>query len=84
MTATPLDRVPVERIGERARNAKPGRTLLVVLTGLLFALGWAAFKVLALAWLAVAWTGAAVAEGWVSARADTRAKQVRRGTARAG
>jgi hypothetical protein len=84
MTSTPLDRVPVERISERARAARPGRTLLVVLTGLLFALGWVAFKTLALAWLGVAWTGAAVAEGWMSAREDSRSKRVRRGPARAG
>lgn len=79
-----LGRVPVDRIGERARTARPGRLVLTVIVGLLFGLGWVAYKTLAVLWLGVAWTGAAIAEGWVSARADARAKQVRRGPARAG
>lgn len=68
MTAI-LDRVPTERIGERARAARPGVTLLRALTAVLFALGWAVARVLGLLWLAVAWMAIAVAEGWREGRA---------------
>ena len=73
------ERVPVDRIGQRARGAKPGRTVLIVIAGLLFGLGWVAYKTFAVAWLAAAWCGSAVIEGWQDAR---RAEAVRR--ARAG
>jgi len=81
---TMADRVPLERIGRRARAAHPGRTVVVSVLAVLFGLGWVAYKTLALAWLGAAWTGAAVAEGWVAAREDSRRRQVKRGTARAG
>jgi hypothetical protein len=81
---TLLERVPADRISERAHAARPGRILLVAAIGLLFGAGWVAYKTLALLWLGVAWTGAAVAEGWAAAREDSRRKQVTRGTARAG
>jgi len=79
MASTLLDRVPVDRISQRARAARPGRTVLAVIAGLLFGLGWLAYKACAAAWLAVAWCGCAVIEGWQEAR---RAEAVRR--ARAG
>jgi uncharacterized membrane protein YedE/YeeE len=62
------ERIPLDRIDRRARHARPGRAVLVVIASLLFGLGWAACKTCALAWLAVAWCGSAVAEGWISAR----------------
>ena len=67
------ERVPLDRIEQRARQAHPGRVLLTLLAGLLFALGWAAYKACAVAWLALAWTGSAVIEGWSSAKAGQRA-----------
>ena len=70
---TVLDRVPVERISERARGADPARVVLTVIAGVLFGLGWAAWKVAAGAWLVIAWCGCAVAEGWQSARDPQRA-----------
>jgi hypothetical protein len=79
MTAV-LDRVPVERISERARAASPGHVVLTVIAAVLMGAGWLAFqawkvigKVLAAGWFAAAWTGSAVAEGWVSAQAAHRA-----------
>lgn len=66
---TVLDRVPVERIGERARAANPGRVVLTVIAALFFALGWITCKTCAGAWLVIAWCGSAVAEGWITARA---------------
>lgn len=70
MAASLLDRVPVDHITVRARQARPGRTVLAVIAGLLFGLGWLGYKTCAAAWLGVAWCGSAVAEGWQSARAQ--------------
>jgi hypothetical protein len=39
----------------------------------LFGLGWLAFRACALSWLAVAWCGSAVIEGWQSAKAARQA-----------
>lgn len=82
MAADLLARVPLEAIGRRAERARPGRVALTVVVGLLFGLGWVAYKALAVAWLGLAWAGAAVAEGWVAARAE-QARRVR-GPSRAG
>jgi len=65
--------VPLDRIEDRARQARPGRTVLVVIAAVLFGLGWVAFKACALSWLAVAWCGFAVIEGWQSAKAAQQA-----------
>jgi len=70
---TVAERVPLDRIEQRARGAHPGRAALTVIAAVLFGLGWAAFKALAVAWFVVAWCGSAVAEGWVSARDSQRA-----------
>jgi hypothetical protein len=68
-----LDRVPVDRIERRVRQAKPGRVALTVIAAVLFGLGWLACKACAVTWLAVAWCGCAVTEGWQSAKAGQRA-----------
>ena len=62
-----------ERIEARARHARPGRAVAVLVASVLFGLGWLAFKTCALAWLALAWCGSALAEGWISARAGQEA-----------
>jgi uncharacterized membrane protein YedE/YeeE len=62
------ERIPLDRIEARARHARPGRAVLVVIASLLFGLGWAACKACAVAWLALAWCGSALAEGWISGR----------------
>jgi uncharacterized membrane protein YedE/YeeE len=67
------ERVPLDRIERRARQAHPGRVLLTLLAALLFAVGWVAFKLCAITWLAAAWAGSAVIEGWSSAKAGQRA-----------
>lgn len=74
------DRIPLDRIEDRARAARPGRVALTVIAGLLFALGWLSFRAwallrraCALGWLAVAWCGSAVIEGWQSAKAAQQA-----------
>jgi hypothetical protein len=67
------DRVPLDRIDRRARQARPGRVLLTLIAAILFGAGWLAYKTCAVTWLAAAWCGSAVAEGWQSARAGQRA-----------
>lgn len=79
MASTLLDRVPVDRISQRAHAARPGRTALVVVASVLFGLGWLAYRACAVAWLAAVWGGSAVVEGWQASR---QAEAVRR--ARAG
>lgn len=82
-----LDQAAVDRIGRQAREASPGRTAATVAVSVLFGLGWLVARVLGLAWLAVAWAGIAVREGWRAGRTPewqgaVRAREVRR--ARAG
>jgi uncharacterized membrane protein YedE/YeeE len=67
------ERIPLDRIEARARHARPGRAVLAVIASLLFGLGWLAFKACAVTWLAAAWCGSAVIEGWQSAKAGQRA-----------
>jgi hypothetical protein len=64
MSATLLDRVPVEEIRAEARDIQFGRTVLTVLVGVLFALGWVVGK----AWRSVAWSFAAVKVGFQAGR----------------
>jgi hypothetical protein len=66
---TVLDRIPVDNITARAHRARPGRAALTVIAAVLFGLGWATYKAFAVAWLAAAWCGSAVIEGWQAARA---------------
>lgn len=67
------ERIPLDRIGRRARHARPGRAVLVIIASVLFGLGWLACRACAVAWLAVAWCGSAVIEGWSSAKAGRQA-----------
>jgi hypothetical protein len=73
IVTTLTERVPLDRIERRARQAHPGRVLLTVIVATLFAAGWLACKACALAWLALAWCGSAVIEGWQTAKAGRRA-----------
>jgi hypothetical protein len=63
-----MERVPVDRITAEAREAHPGRALLTLIAGVLYGLGWLAAKTVAVLWLAVAWSFAAVKVGWQDAR----------------
>ena len=60
--------MPLDRIGHRARQAHPGRIILAVVASVLFGLGWLACKTCAVIWLAAAWCGSAVIEGWQHGR----------------
>lgn len=61
-------RVPVEEITLRARQLRIGRTLLTLIAGVLYGLGWLAGKIIGGAFLGVAWTCTAVKVGWIEAR----------------
>jgi hypothetical protein len=72
------ERVPLDRISQRAHAAKPGRTALVVVASVLFGLGWLACRACAVAWLAIVWCGSAVIEGWAEARKAEAVRRARR------
>lgn len=57
-----------DQVAARAHRVGFWRTLLTCVTAVLFALGWVVAKVFTVTWLAVTWTGAAVALGWQEAR----------------
>jgi hypothetical protein len=61
-------RIPLDEISARAHQARPGRAVLTLVAGLLFGIGWLAYKAFAVAWLAIAWGGCAVTVGWQEAR----------------
>lgn len=61
-------RVPVGQINRQAREIHFWRTVLTLLAGLLFGLGWLTAKAFAVLWLAMTWTAVAVKVGWQEAR----------------
>ena len=63
-----MTRVPVEQITRQAREVRFWRTVLVVLAGALFGVGWVAFKAFAVLWLALVWSATAVKLGWAEGR----------------
>lgn len=67
-----FDQVLTDRITAEARQVHFWRTVLTVVAGLLFAVGWLTFKTLAGLWFVAAWAGAAVKVGWQEARAADR------------
>jgi len=58
-----LGRVPVEQINRQAHEIHFWRTVLTLLAGLLFGIGWLTAKAFAVLWLAMAWTATAVKVG---------------------
>ncbi|MGH9250131.1 MAG: hypothetical protein ACRD0W_11510 [Acidimicrobiales bacterium] len=63
--ATVLERIPVDRINAEARDVQVGRSLLTLIAGFFYLLGWLAGKLV----VGVAWCFAAVRVGWREARA---------------
>ncbi|MGH8952686.1 MAG: hypothetical protein ACRDX9_14855 [Acidimicrobiia bacterium] len=63
--ATVLERVPVDRINAEARDVQVGRSLLTLLAGFFYLLGWLAGKAVT----GLAWCFAAVRVGWREGRA---------------
>lgn len=60
----------LDAISERARSARPGRALLALIGGLLFAAGWLAAKAFRVLFFSGAWAWAAMAVGWRQARGE--------------
>jgi hypothetical protein len=79
---TVYERVPMERVAERARRAHPGTTALRVLAWLLLNAGFAAARVCSGLWFALAYAGCAVAEGWREGRSPAWREAVRAREAR--
>lgn len=63
-----LEQVPVGRITEEARQVRFGYTVLTVLAGLLYGIGWLIGKTFTGLWFVLAWIGTAVKVGWKDAR----------------
>jgi hypothetical protein len=62
-----FDDVLTERITVEARQVHFWRTVLTVVAGILYGVGWLTYKVLAGTWFVLAWCGAAVRVGWQEA-----------------
>ena len=73
---TLTQRVPLDRIDQRARSARPGRAVLMVIATVLFAAGWLVARTLSVLWIGLAWSVAAVAEGWAAGRSAEWARHV--------
>lgn len=67
-----FDQALTERITVEARQVHFWRTVLTVVAGLLFGLGWISYKAVAGLWLVMAWCAAAVKVGWQEARTAVR------------
>jgi hypothetical protein len=66
LDATAVDRITAEA---RTRAPRPGRTLLALLAGLLYLVGYVPATVCSAVGFAAAWSAAAVRLGWREARA---------------
>lgn len=62
--ATIVERIPVERISTEARDVHVGRTLLTLVAGFFYLVGWLAGTLVN----GLAWCVAAVKVGWREAR----------------
>lgn len=67
---TVLDRVPVDRITLEAREVHIGRSLLTLLAGLFYILGWAVAKLVNVVGFTLAWSWTAIKVGWAEGRAS--------------
>jgi hypothetical protein len=61
-------RIPLDRIDREARQVHFWRSLLTMVGGLLFGVGWLAAKVAGACWLALVWSVTAVRLGWQEGR----------------
>jgi hypothetical protein len=63
-----LNRVPVERITREAREIHFWRTVLTLVAGLLYGVGWVVAKLFTGFWLVLTWCFTAVRLGWQEGR----------------
>lgn len=66
--STILERVPLDRITTEAGRIHFWRTVLTIIAGLFFCLGWIVAKTFMVIWAAIAWCVAAAKIGWHDAR----------------
>jgi hypothetical protein len=64
------DRVPIDEITADARKAEPGRAVLWLIGGFLYATGFVIAKTFAVLWLSAAWCFSAAKMGWRQARGE--------------
>ena len=62
-----LERVPIDRIEERAEPVDLGRLLMVVVVGVFYLLGFVTRKTALMVGVLLGWVVAAVVEGWQDA-----------------
>lgn len=67
----------IDRITERAKKARPGQTLLMIVGALFIGFGWLVGRLIGWGWLAVVWPVAAVAEGFSQGFKDTPYQKTR-------
>lgn len=72
MAVTWVQRVPVDKISEQAKDVRFWHTVATALAGLLWGLGWLTAKAFALVWLGLAWAVVAVRVGWADGRRSGR------------
>jgi hypothetical protein len=62
------ERVPLEAITADARKASPGKVILGLIGGLIFAVAWCCGKAFTTLFFAFAWCASAAKMGWRTAR----------------
>jgi hypothetical protein len=62
------ERVPLEAITADARKASPGKVILGLIGGLIFAIAWLTAKAFTMVFFAFAWCASAAKMGWRTAR----------------
>lgn len=72
---TVLEAIPLDKIRAEAANIRPLHTLLTLIAGIFYVLGWVAFKTFAIAWATIAWSVAAIKVGFMEAKAADAAKR---------
>lgn len=77
MTAL-TEQFSLDDLEAKAREVRPGRTLLTALAAVLFGIGWVTARVFAVAWLAFTWSWVAVREGWRASHGPSRAQRLAR------
>lgn len=68
MTTMLLDEAELDEITRQAREVHPVRALLTLIASVLFGIGWLAYKICAVLWMASAWSFVAVRAGWRTAK----------------
>ena len=72
VTTDLLDRVPVDRITEQAKQVRFWRSVATLVAACLFGLGWLTAKGFGVLWFAAVWSACAIREGWRDARNSTK------------